>query len=376
MSDPREAARLAQALLPPHVGAYGDAALHEAERACIIARSPRYVGHVRMVPEPGDWRILVQEEGGRVLLRDARGEVRLLSNVCRHRQARMLGHDPAAPAGKLGATGQRIVCPVHAWTYDPSGELIGAPHFEPTPCRALPSFPLQEAGGCLFEGAPLPGELRALLARPEFDPRGYQLTHVELHVCRCNWKTFMEIYNDDYHIGPFHPGLGRFVRCEDLGWEFGEHFNLQRVGAMPRGRDAGTPAYRAWREQLAAYLGGDPPFGAVWASLYPALMIEVFPAALVISSLTPRGPSETWNMIEFHYPEEVLAFEPALAAAHRAAYLETAAEDDEIAERIDAGRRLLHARGETDHGPFQSPLEEGMRHFHAWYRRAMQGAAR
>lgn len=308
-----------------------------------------------------------------MLLRDA---LRLLSNVCRHRQARMLGHDPAAPCGNLRASAQRIVCPVHAWTYDAAGELIGAPQFEATPCRALPSYPLHEAGGYLFERGPLPAEVRALLTRPEFDLQDYRLAHVELHVCRCNWKTFMEIYNDDYHIGPFHPGLGRFVRCEDLDWEFGEDFNLQRIGAMPRGGDAGPPAYRAWRERLEATLGGDPPFGAVWASLYPTLMIEAFPAALVISSLTPRGPCETWNTIEFHYPEEVLAFEPALAEAHRAAYLETAAEDDEIAERIDAGRRILHARHETDHGPYQWPMEEGMRHFHAWYRRAMDTARR
>lgn len=45
-------------------------------------------------------------------------------------------------------------------------------------------------------------------------------------------------------------------------------------------------------------------------------------------------------------------------------------EDDEIAERMDAGRLRLHRRAMSNAGPYQSPLEDGMRHFHAWYRQA------
>jgi phenylpropionate dioxygenase-like ring-hydroxylating dioxygenase large terminal subunit len=29
---------------------------------------------------------------------------------------------------------------------------------------------------------------------------------VELHECNYNWKTFIEVYLEDYHVGPFHPG--------------------------------------------------------------------------------------------------------------------------------------------------------------------------
>jgi choline monooxygenase len=49
-------------------------------------------------------------------------------------------------------------------------------------------------------------------------------------------------------------------------------------------------------------------------------------------------------------------------------------EDDEIAERMDAGRRALLERGDDEAGPYQSPMEDGMQHFHEWYRRVM-GAA-
>jgi phenylpropionate dioxygenase-like ring-hydroxylating dioxygenase large terminal subunit len=46
-------------------------------------------------------------------------------------------------------------------------------------------------------------------------------------------------------------------------------------------------------------------------------------------------------------------------------------EDDEIGERMDAGRAALFARGINEVGPYQSPMEDGMQHFHEWYRRAM-----
>jgi hypothetical protein len=48
--------------------------------------------------------------------------------------------------------------------------------------------------------------------------------------------------------------------------------------------------------------------------------------------------------------------------------METCVEDDEIAERMDAGRRALMMRGDNEAGPYQSPMEDGMQHFHEWYR--------
>jgi hypothetical protein len=44
--------------------------------------------------------------------------------------------------------------------------------------------------------------------------------------------------------------------------------------------------------------------------------------------------------------------------------METCIEDDEIGERMDAGRKALLARGDNEVGPYQSPMEDGMQHFH------------
>jgi phenylpropionate dioxygenase-like ring-hydroxylating dioxygenase large terminal subunit len=80
------------------------------------------------------------------------------------------------------------------------------------------------------------------------------------------------------------------------------------------------------------------------------------------------GPRKTLNKIEFFYPEEIADFEPDFVKAQQDAYMETCEEDDEIAERMDAGRWALMQRGQNEVGPYQSPMEDGMQHFHEWYR--------
>ncbi|MFA5664027.1 aromatic ring-hydroxylating dioxygenase subunit alpha [Castellaniella sp.] len=361
---------------PLPVGHYFDPEILDIERQKVFAHSARYVGHEQMVPTAGDWRTLVHEGGGRMLLRDG-DTIRLLSNVCRHRQALMLGcqngRDPGCASGNLSSTGGRILCPLHHWSYDTRGRVLNTPLFDPKPRSALQSWPLHDCHGLLFEGVRDPHEdLGALFTRPEFDFSNYALHHVEVHPCHYNWKTFIEVYLEDYHVGPFHPGLGQFVSCDELAWEFGAFFSVQQVGIHRALGQPGTDVYRQWHSRLLEYTSGQvPDFGAFWVTYFPTHMIEVYPYCLVLSTLYPQGPQETVNVIEFHYPEDIIAFEPGFIEAQQAAYMETAIEDDEIAERMDAGRLALMQRGTSESGPYQQPLEDGMVHFHAWYREMM-----
>jgi choline monooxygenase len=101
---------------------------------------------------------------------------------------------------------------------------------------------------------------------------------------------------------------------------------------------------------------------------YPNVMVEWYPHVLVVSTLVPRAVDRTTNVVEFYYPEEIALFEREYVEAEQAAYMETAAEDDEIALRIDTGRRALYAQGRSETGPYQSPMEDGMQHFHEFLR--------
>ncbi|HEU5434789.1 MAG TPA: Rieske (2Fe-2S) protein, partial [Telluria sp.] len=132
MSDLATHAKLArpQAQLP--VDVYFDEALLQRELQTLFRAGPRYVGHELMVPNVGDFATLAAEHEGRMLVRNKDG-IEVMSNVCRHRQALMLN-------GRGNSS--NIVCPLHRWTYDLKGELLGAPFFEEQPCVKLHSTPL------------------------------------------------------------------------------------------------------------------------------------------------------------------------------------------------------------------------------------------
>jgi choline monooxygenase len=361
MSDLANLANLARAdaQLPVHV--YQDEALLQREIQQLFQQGPRYVGHELMVPKVGDFATLAHENEGRMLVRNKDG-IELLSNVCRHRQALMFN-------GR-GNT-NHIVCPLHRWTYDLKGELIGAPHFSQTPCLNLSRTPLQKWNGLLFErnGVNVQQIMARLSVTKDLDFSGYLLDHVEVHQCDYNWKTFIEVYLEDYHVEPFHPGLGKFVTCDDLRWEFGADYSVQTVGIHSGLLKSGSETYRKWQQQVLQYRNGvEPPFGAIWLTLYPNIMVEWYPHVLIVSTLWPQGTGQTRNVVEFYYPEEIVLFERDFIEAERAAYMETCIEDDEIGQRMDAGRRILMQRGVNETGPYQSPMEDGMQHFHGWYR--------
>jgi choline monooxygenase len=376
MSDLSLRLQQAQSQLPVH--SYFDAALYQREMETIFQHGPRYVGHVLSVPEVGDYYALAHEQEGRALVRN-KGGIELISNVCRHRQAVML----KGKGSLLNQDGGNIVCPLHRWTYSgahsgtggsPAGVLIGAPHFAHDPCLNLNNYALQEWNGMLFEanGRNVQHDLADMGPKQHLNFEGYVLDHVEMHECNYNWKTFIEVYLEDYHVGPFHPGLGQFVSCDDLRWEFKENYSVQTVGVANRLAKAGSPVYQRWQQALLQYRNGKiPEFGAIWLTYYPHIMVEWYPHVLTVSTLHPMGPNKTMNRVEFYYPEEIAAFEREFVEAQQAAYMETCIEDDEIAERMDAGRAALYARGDNETGPYQSPMEDGMQHFHEWYRKQL-----
>jgi phenylpropionate dioxygenase-like ring-hydroxylating dioxygenase large terminal subunit len=373
--------QLQQAASQLPVSNYFDEALYQREQSAIFKPGPRYVGHERAVPQIGDYHTLPAEGEGRALVRTPQG-VALISNVCRHRQALILKERGSLQASQPGSAGGNIVCPLHRWTYsgcgaNPAGTLPGAPHFSQDPCLNLNNYPLQHWNGLLFEanGRDVAADLADMGPLAALDFSGHVLDRVELHECNYNWKTFIEVYLEDYHVGPFHPGLGQFVSCEDLRWEFKDAYSVQTVGVASRLGKAGSPVYERWQQALLQYRDGQPPrYGAIWLAYYPHIMVEWYPHVLTVSTLYPMGPQKTMNMVEFFYPEEIAAFEREFVEAQQAAYMETCVEDDEIALRMDAGRKALMQRGDNEAGPYQSPMEDGMQHFHEWYRRAMRRA--
>ena len=344
---------------------YFDPDVLAAERSALFDAGPGYVGHELMVPESGAYHVLDWMANARMLVRNGAG-VELMSNVCRHRQGLLLqgrGH------------ARNIVCPLHRWTYNTEGALLGAPEFAASPCLSLPKTPLTSWKGLLFAGArDVAADLRGFGAAADYDFSGYVYDHTEVDECPFNWKTFLEIYLELYHVEPFHPGLRDFVDAGNFRWEFGERWSIQYMGVKEQLQKTGSAKYARYRDALLRYTGGDmPKYGTIWSIYYPNVMLEWYPACLVVSTLIPRSPDYTTNVVEFYYPEDVAYFETELKEAHQAAYLESAQEDAEICALLHRGRRALWLSGGEDRGPYQTPLEDGMIHFHDFVRRALEG---
>jgi choline monooxygenase len=186
----------------------------------------------------------------------------------------------------------------------------------------------------------------------------------------------MEVYGDDYHVAPAHPGLSRMLDLRTLTVETGDEWHIQTVRSSGRHEARVTPIYEAWREKcLREWDGQLPEYGAIWFAYYPNVMIEVYPYTITVSTLHPISPTETMNVVEYYYHMDV---SEELIQAEISAYRETALEDDDIAERMEAGRAILrdHATewwhtGDELIWPAHEHLERGTEHFIEWYRERM-----
>jgi phenylpropionate dioxygenase-like ring-hydroxylating dioxygenase large terminal subunit len=88
------------------------------EQKHIFAQEWLCAGRAEALPNPGDYLTMTIAGEPVVVLRDRDGEIRAMSNVCRHRMSVLL-------EGR-GNT-KLITCPYHAWVYNLDGTLRGAP---------------------------------------------------------------------------------------------------------------------------------------------------------------------------------------------------------------------------------------------------------
>ena len=101
--------------------AYISPELYEAEQRHIFYTDWVFVCAAQQLQQPGDYCALRLAGEPIAVLRGQDGQLRALSNVCRHRGTPLLDNG-------FGNISNRIVCPYHAWTYNDQGVLIGLPH--------------------------------------------------------------------------------------------------------------------------------------------------------------------------------------------------------------------------------------------------------
>jgi glycine betaine catabolism A len=226
-------------------------------------------------------------------------DVRMFANTCRHR-----GHELLPENGT--STRRSVQCPYHAWTYDLSGQLKGAPGFRDVEAFAFESYglvelPLEVWNGWVFGHALHPagaqevpafdryvGELAALLA--PYDIGSLVVADRHSYEVAANWKVIAENYHECYHCPLIHPEL-----CSVSPPDSGD--NYDQPGAWVGGgmvlRD-GMSSMSLDGSLAATPLPGVSPTAVEYLHLLPNLLVSAHPDYVMTHRMLPLSPGRTW----------------------------------------------------------------------------------
>ena len=348
---------------------YWDKSFFETEIRSIFRQSWISVGRFDRVPNRGDY--LALEVGGipLIITRDDAGNLNALANSCRHRGTQLL--DPGR--GHC----QRIICPFHGWSYALDGSLLSAPKMSGVADFDLATYPLQripvevragfifvdplgQAGDIDdwlgdFEALHMPWDISRLLT-------GYD-TSLEVG---CNWKAFLEVFNEYYHLPKVHPkSFSLYYATPDPGdqvrgnfaTQFGRHQGTRSVAKVSDGSKP-LPIFPG--------LKGRNRNGTRYTWLFPGLSFAVSSDALWSFIVEPLSPERTRVTLGVCFAPEVMQeddFAERLAP-YRQRMEEGLQEDLEVLKRLQHGLTspLAHP------GPYAPVLEDSVQQFHGWLR--------
>jgi len=185
---------------------YSDPAQFEWEKTTVLRRGWHCLGRVDEISEPGDFFTLNLLDEPIIVVRGDDGEIRVLSNVCRHR---------GMPLAEGSGHAKRFICSYHAWAYGRDGALLRAARmknagFDAKNCR-LNAFPTAVWRGFIYcsldaGAAPFAEGAEALDAQmAPYQPENFRVVHSAREEWRTNWKCLVENFMEGYHLSVVHP---------------------------------------------------------------------------------------------------------------------------------------------------------------------------
>jgi len=275
---------------------YTDPSLFDRERE-VFHRS-MWVGVCRLEDIPGRGSYVLRQVGGDsiIILRESGDDVRAFYNVCRHRGTQLC-------AEKAGQFGGSIQCPYHAWTYDYSGRLVGAPHMDGSPGFQREAFPLGAVRAAVWEGfvfVSLAEDGPTLAAHLGGVARTFAPWHIGSLVgahratydVRANWKLIVQNYNECLHCPTLHPSLNKLSHYlsgenEPLRPTYmGGRMDLSD-GVETMSMDGTCP-----RDPLPG-LSADDRRRVYYYSVFPNFLIAPHPDYVLTHTLWPQSPDRT-----------------------------------------------------------------------------------
>lgn len=266
-------------------GFYNDPNVLDFEIEHLFLNGWLCVGRADEVPQPGDYFTLEMLGEPLVITRDKDNQVRVLSNVCRHRGSIIM---------KGSGNSAKFTCPYHKWTYALDGKLMAAPLMDEstgldTKACALPSFRTAEWMGYVFVN--LDGKAEDFADSVQgINPYVKNYHNEEMLTVQAgpehwpvNWKLLAENFLEGYHLTPVHLNTLHPMCPTKL---------CEKV--------EGGPGFTGYKAHYSDNFEGRAPFHPdtteeernlsmmVW--IYPGFVAAFSPNSTVFMSITPTGP--------------------------------------------------------------------------------------
>jgi phenylpropionate dioxygenase-like ring-hydroxylating dioxygenase large terminal subunit len=349
--------------LPP--ACYADPALFRWEQESLFRRTWVGVGRVDRWAAPGDYSALDIGGAPIIVLRDNEGALRAFANTCRHRGSKLLEGD-----GNCGT----IRCPFHRWTYALDGRLLMAPRMDKTENFALEEhglIPLRADACQGFAFVCFDDDVEPLADWLGDFPRLHtpwslgdmvSTRRREFEVA-CNWKSFLEVFNEYYHLPYVHPeSIGELYDPPDDPDEV--HGNYASQFGTTKGSGALLKSDQERSLPLIEGLAGDNRRGTRYTWMFPNLTFAAGTESVWVYETYALAPDRTRVGMTACFPAET-STRPDFdsLAQHYYERLDAAIDEDIPAlERQQLGLDSPFARP----GRF-SRLEPSVASFARWY---------
>ena len=356
--------------IPP--ACYADTDLLKQEQLAIFQQGWVCVGRADRWPAAGDFSTMDIAGVPLIVLRNKAGELKSFANSCRHRGSKLLNGEGNC---------KKIKCPFHWWTYDLDGRLKvyarmeNAQNFDPDDF-GLVEFPLHCEDGFAFTSFDSNavafeewiGDFATLHA--PWALSGWKTTRLREFEVDCNWKSFIEVFNEYYHLPMVH--------ADSINWLYPEPDPVDTVSGQYTtqfGATEGNAALLADSQQQAlpnaASLSGRERSGTRYSWVYPNMTFAASQDSLWMYQAFPITPERSHIVQSICFPAETVEMEDFESRAqHYYQRIDAAlAEDLPFLQQQQKGLNSRFAQ----QGRFTA-LEPSVANFAYWYSSRMAAA--
>lgn len=276
-----------------------------------------------------------------IILRDQSFNLKAFHNVCRHRAAKVL-------SAKSGAC-KHMICPYHGWKYDLNGKLMDAPKFFAhddfnQEKHSLFDISIEERFGLIFinlntNSQDLCHWLGGFDAVISQYFQSNLVHHSELRFdVHANWKTYVDNYQEGYHIPIVHPQLNRDVVWQEYALENKDEYSIHSV---PERRGSNQPGSFGWH--------------------FPNFIFNIYGRGIVFQRIEPLKPK--WCRVVYNPFRPSDVSENDFENKEGKYQLEVSLEDQKLVPEIQQNLQT----GIYNEGPLSKKYETGVSFFHGLY---------